>query len=165
MGRTGPGGGRHNYTIKFQLTRPVWGEPRRHWSRTRRRTSFQLTRPVWGEPPTPGRMMRPTRISTHSPRVGRTILLSHIKSLHCRFQLTRPVWGEPTDHMLVAARYKISTHSPRVGRTPSKKGRSAAVHHFNSLAPCGANRMARRRPKRPSPFQLTRPVWGEPPGR
>ena len=33
----------------FQLTRPVWGEPRM-LAGLELTTTFQLTRPVWGEP-------------------------------------------------------------------------------------------------------------------
>ena len=78
---------------------------------------FQLTRPVWGEPSVKNSGIVPLKISTHSPRVGRTRskTRSKIKNLHfnslapCganhyqskqknnnnQFQLTRPVWGEP----------------------------------------------------------------------
>ena len=78
----------------FQLTRPVWGEPLISLGRRTSRTTFQLTRPVWGEPPLPIQSPRCSRISTHSPRVGRTVM-------------------PPTNITLTA----ISTHSPRVGRT------------------------------------------------
>ena len=55
----------------FQLTRPVRGEPVVA-GRQRPRRQFQLTRPVRGEPiPRNGpRALR--KISTHSPRAGRT---------------------------------------------------------------------------------------------
>ena len=100
---------------------------------------FQLTRPVWGEP---GRIaVSPflSHISTHSPRVGRT-QIAHSTGHESRlFQLTRPVWGEPRSLLVPLLRPKfqltrpvwgepleldvsiminiISTHSPRVGRT------------------------------------------------
>ena len=124
--------------LLFQLTRPVWGEPR--FSRVRAiKLLFQLTRPVWGEPDVQRSVFDRSSISTHSPRVGRTLhsslhrhLCSHFNSLapcganpcgnracfkKSIFQLTRPVWGEP-----------------------HRKG----YLHL------------------PLPFQLTRPVWGEP---
>ena len=100
---------------------------------------FQLTRPVWGEPGRGSCKFGYLHISTHSPRVGRTIVsirctlyyedfnslapcganLSYTQSISSilAFQLTRPVWGEPG-----AWAQRNSTH----------------------------------------PFQLTRPVWGEP---
>ena len=56
---------------KFQLTRPVWGEPSRIWSINSHR-GFQLTRPVWGEPNDLRFQFVHFFISTHSPRVGRT---------------------------------------------------------------------------------------------
>ena len=102
---------------KFQLTRPVWGEPARilnsltpanistHSPRVGRTTFF-------------ARRGSKTAISTHSPRVGRTTMIllavltagdfnslapcgaNHrmIVTLRRRmsFQLTRPVWGEPS---------------------------------------------------------------------
>ena len=56
---------------------------------------FQLTRPVWGEPSLPTATDPNNGISTHSPRVGRTIILKMSTVLKQTFQLTRPVWGEP----------------------------------------------------------------------
>ena len=80
-------------------------------------SKFQLTRPVWGEPIFAKILYFPPRISTHSPRVGRTPvilklcdIIKYFNSLapcganlnsakRCitrfLFQLTRPVWGEP----------------------------------------------------------------------
>ena len=57
---------------KFQLTRPVWGEPRRILLYSDLNL-FQLTRPVWGEPLIFVSVTPYTIISTHSPRVGRTV--------------------------------------------------------------------------------------------
>ena len=148
------------FAIKFQLTRPVRGEPaddatdaqgsristhspragrtplrlrrpQRVWDfnslapcganrascpRWRRRSKFQLTRPVRGEPS--GIFVSPysLKISTHSPRAGRTYL-------GCLFGV----------HTF------ISTHSPRAGRTIIPLSRSFVNSNFNSLAPCGAN--------------------------
>ena len=59
-----------------------------------------------------------TNISTHSPRVGRTLILQNYLAIRCAFQLTRPVWGEPFRRMWGVLPFYISTHSPRVGRTP-----------------------------------------------
>ena len=100
---------------------------------------FQLTRPVWGEPRSYGSAAHVSKISTHSPRVGRTaassprcFMLFNFNSLApCGanlvayrrvtvkqlFQLTRPVWGEP----MIGA------------------GGGGSGGDFNSLAPCGAN--------------------------
>ena len=145
----------------FQLTRPVWGEPI-HEGQSLRRVGFQLTRPVWGEPYFRQDGEVYCEISTHSPRVGRTVMdrntVSHFSdfnslapcganqnivwSNNClpQFQLTRPVWGEPLIFFVVVAVRVISTHSPRVGRTPS-----LLIAEGLSIQ-----------------FQLTRPVWGEP---
>ena len=123
-------------------------------------------------------------ISTHSPRVGRTSaikgiyygapnfnslapcganLLRGVTDLwNYAFQLTRPVWGEPLIRQRLQSRFPISTHSPRVGRTKFFRKHCYAVHHFNSLAPCGANRPHCTPRRDRLSFQLTRPVWGEP---
>ena len=57
------------------------------------------------------------------------------------FQLTRPVWGEPSYSEYDNASGKISTHSPRVGRTQTSRQHTLSLDYFNSLAPCGANRV------------------------
>ena len=105
-----------------------------------RQQAFQLTRPVWGEPVLSMSNMILKRISTHSPRVGRT---------HCACRL-------------IARQCHISTHSPRVGRTCTSIDINAPPFHFNSLAPCGANPMGLILSILTAQFQLTRPVWGEP---
>ena len=103
---------------------------------------FQLTRPVWGEPSISSILARKSLISTHSPRVGRTHTIrsdiayaTHFNSLapcganprrHTArpyaysFQLTRPVWGEPCRLHNHSLGHHISTHSPRVGRTATQ---------------------------------------------
>ena len=102
-----------------------------------------------------------SKISTHSPRVGRTNICNFILLYLQKFQLTRPVWGEPPKRRLRKSRARISTHSPRVGRTridgnealklfisthSPRVGRTRLwrrdcldKNNFNSLAPCGAN--------------------------
>ena len=125
-------------------------------------SKFQLTRPVWGEPQSYINQYLGLSISTHSPRVGRTCG-SHVLRQCCNyfnslapcganpfleiqfatigiFQLTRPVWGEP----------ELTIPSLRISSD------------FNSLAPCGANRGILFSTAECMTFQLTRPVWGEP---
>ena len=140
---------------------------------------------MWGEPGWRLYACEHKRISTHSPRVGRTTAHAPINSTMRAFQLTRPVWGEPVTDVLIirfghnfnslapcganllVVRYghlykRISTHSPRVGRTLSPCPRRFVICYFNSLAPCGANRNRRADNQVRTQFQLTRPVWGEP---
>ena len=103
-----------------------------------------------------------THISTHSPRAGRTYVISrhagrapNFNSLApcganplprlnsggmSQFQLTRPVRGEPAFRDIFKRARHISTHSPRAGRTRLRA---------HAWAVCNA-------------FQLTRPVRGEP---
>ena len=117
---------------------------------------------MWGEPISGGTNKNEKRISTHSPRVGRTDVEVHVPptepnfnslapcgaNLNCpctacgynEFQLTRPVWGEPGG---VHVQHDL------------KKD-------FNSLAPCGANHERVAFQVLIIIFQLTRPVWGEP---
>ena len=146
---------------KFQLTRPVWGEPRgafslavrpRHFNslapcganRCRRRSrlvsgQFQLTRPVWGEPrSTLDRRVEDLHFNSLAPcGANRTARLAaaHVQP----FQLTRPVWGEPIGVGKFVGVFRISTHSPRVGRTLCVQTALEHLEDFNSLAPCGAN--------------------------
>ena len=63
-----------SWISRFQLTRPVWGEPLFVFV-TSTGLGFQLTRPVWGEPSSSLIASIASVISTHSPRVGRTFAL------------------------------------------------------------------------------------------
>ena len=124
----------------FQLTRPVWGEPILSGVSAIHPELFQLTRPVWGEPIFFMVVFEMPSISTHSPRVGRTVkIFGELRNVH-KFQLTRPVWGEPSTLLRL----------------------SECVFYFNSLAPCGANPEHNCVHDEIHIFQLTRPVWGEP---
>ena len=81
------------------------------------RDKFQLTRPVWGEPVKQIVTTPRVPISTHSPRVGRTLhrnikLSIYIISTHS------PRVGRTHRRLEIAVPHPISTHSPRVGRTP-----------------------------------------------
>ena len=49
-----------------------------------------------------------------------------------------------------------------MGRTRISLPRRDLTSHFNSLAPCGANPYQLAKEGLDIPFQLTRPVWGEP---
>ena len=79
-----------------------------------------------------------------------------------QFQLTRPMRGEPYAVCILGRVLFISTHSPHAGRTATVTCVKAFSEHFNSLAPCGANHSAEMAEKYDSPFQLTRPMRGEP---
>ena len=139
------------------------GANRRHTQSIEIIARFQLTRPVWGEPCCYCSSATSSKISTHSPRVGRTDPgdcghepSSYFNSLapcganqsdfvpqngRCAFQLTRPVWGEPGHNSGEIGLVSISTHSPRVGRTRRAWDAPRISAYFNSLAPCGANRI------------------------
>ena len=185
VGRTPEKRGTISKLLSFQLTRPVWGEPERLDNLAAHIVHFNSLAPCGANPLLAPDAFCLRAISTHSPRVGRTHReeLRRCKSeyfnslapcganlrgraaLPCRmrqFQLTRPVWGEPR---LIPSRLtltSISTHSPRVGRTAVSAIDQAAASDFNSLAPCGANPSICVNAPVASPFQLTRPVWGEP---
>ena len=122
----------------FQLTRPVWGEPRRV-SEHRINIGFQLTRPVWGEPKRTRIICTISRFQLTRPVWGEPRHTATSRNIR-RFQLTRPVWGEPDLLLLAWAKTRISTHSPRVGRTSPSFTCLGRESYFNSLAPCGANR-------------------------
>ena len=144
----------------FQLTRPVWGEPVVDGVGVAF-TEFQLTRPVWGEPDGYEAPVPDLRISTHSPRVGRTHrqgyepgLQLHFNSLapcganlcirrvgivNSSFQLTRPVWGEPDLSAKPSSKDTNFNSLAPCGANPIPFNISLLFDNFNSLAPCGAN--------------------------
>ena len=126
------------------------------------RLAFQLTRPAWGEPIDTVLIYIQKNISTHSPRVGRTLTIRSQPVLSYQFQLTRPARGEPAFNRKGYARAVISTHSPRVGRTLPSQSLRLSSYNFNSLAPRGANPLQYGFIANIHPFQLTRPAWGEP---
>ena len=101
---------------------------------------FQLTRPVWGEPRGSRARERLQHISTHSPRVGRTLHRREIRNDAKNFNSLAPCGAKHEIVLHFAEKQYISTHSPRVGRT------SKNFYNYLSAAK----------------FQLTRPVWGEP---
>ena len=185
-----PCGANHETTIpylrqrRFQLTRPVWGEPVTRKGTTCRRRHFNSLAPCGANPFSSAGMPTYLSISTHSPRVGRTHL-PNSRRVRCDyfnslapcganpfpsisttdpspFQLTRPVWGEPRQPEFSSLNCSISTHSPRVGRTRAAGLNPILAVDFNSLAPCGANPGKGIPPQAGTEFQLTRPVWGEP---
>ena len=118
---------------------------------------FQLTRPVWGEPDDLTEQAAIANISTHSPRVGRTQRHRQWCADRWEFQLTRPVWGEPVVSLLHKRILYISTHSPRVGRTSGVRPERIRPRNFNSLAPCGANPYMRILNRHPSHFNSLAP--------
>ena len=103
-----------------------------------------------------------SRISTHSPRVGRTLAFSALDKLHFYFNSLAPCGANLAILHNVFSNLSISTHSPRVGRTETAKSTDFKFAHFNSLAPCGANLVLNYGGDEDIEFQLTRPVWGEP---
>ena len=102
--------------IKFQLTRPVWGEPIHFWFLTKNQR-FQLTRPVWGEPDCNSSFAVLIADFNSLAPCGANQRQDRRDRGHDEFQLTRPVWGEPR----------------------LRRRRDLCDDDFNSLAPCGAN--------------------------
>ena len=101
--------------LQFQLTRPVRGEPA-PLAAADLPAAFQLTRPVRGEPEAIGTQAQAAKISTHSPRAGRT--------------------REPLRATIVG--YDFNSLAP-CGANPVAEKVYRVRTHFNSLAPCGAN--------------------------
>ena len=126
---------------------------------------FQLTRPMRGEPLNHASVSLSKWISTHSPHAGRTefavACAKYLKNFNSlapcganpdnrgapmlarKFQLTRPMRGEPNFGLSKNSLSLISTHSPHAGRTDRPDHSDDRLHNFNSLAPCGANLLAR----------------------
>ena len=97
---------------------------------------------MWGEPIERDRDADDDRISTHSPRVGRTKILTPLIEIVGHFNSLAPCGANPFVSVLVSCSWRISTHSPRVGRTHQTPPCNSGLYNFNSLAPCGANRNA-----------------------
>ena len=116
---------------------------------------------MWGEPFLSSPHLFLFWISTHSPRVGRTYCAGS-SGTSSKISTHSPRVGRTVLPLLCSFFTSISTHSPRVGRTAVTLKAPKATLHFNSLAPCGANRIISMIEVTTSPFQLTRPVWGEP---
>ena len=57
--------------------------------------AFQLTRPVWGEPDKRISSLLIAQISTHSPRVGRTLLLGCYYVVKVHFNSLAPCGANP----------------------------------------------------------------------
>src|SRR5699024_198374 len=102
------------------------------------------------------------QISTHSPRVGRTMDMETVVGTFTDFNSLAPCGANLVGVVPLMKLSTISTHSPRVGRTGGADGGKRYLVHFNSLAPCGANRRPLPSTWQGRQFQLTRPVWGEP---
>ena len=85
-----------------------------------RTLKFQLTRPVWGEPRKCMCSRSDCLISTHSPRVGRTDHLRGVHAFTFNFNSLAPCGANLGALMRVNRALDISTHSPRVGRTPKR---------------------------------------------
>ena len=148
---------------RFQLTRPVWGEPDRFSVHRSGMPDFNSLAPCWANPVV----------------LECCIIVVYFNSL-------APCGANLSDVIKYVLSHKISTHSPRVGRTVNRHRSGTPTLNFNSLAPCGANlegtgvnvetfnaisthspRVGRTTTattaiKMAYPFQLTRPVWGEP---
>ena len=124
--------------VKFQLTRPMRGEPC-IVRRFRGQQLFQLTRPMRGEPFWSRPAVRKRRYFNSLAPCGANRIYGNIGNRMMIFQLTRPVRGEPALPLPVITASPISTHSPRAGRTAPLHEHRGGHLHFNSLAPCGAN--------------------------
>ena len=82
-------GVRYSPFTNFNSLAPC-GANRPHCTPRRRRLSFQLTRPVWGEPKYGSDITASCSISTHSPRVGRTQISTRSTLLFCYFNSLAP---------------------------------------------------------------------------
>ena len=124
--------------LKFQLTRPVWGEPGDD-SIIQQMREISTHSPRVGRTPDGNWFTETWDISTHSPRVGRTWMTFGFREWNPDFNSLAPCGANLC--------FCVSR---------------ALYHHFNSLAPCGANLTCLSICFIETSFQLTRPVWGEP---
>ena len=126
--------------VEFQLTRPVRGEPLAAVYGTRELIHFNSLAPCGANPVRVARRRRHVKISTHSPRAGRTLGRWGLGLIFRIFQLTRPVRGEP---WYIIAIYIDVTNFNSLAPCGANPGLFRLIDQhadFNSLAPCGANR-------------------------
>ena len=146
----------------FNSLAPCGANPRRADTSTNS-YRFQLTRPVRGEPRSPALLPIFWAISTHSSRAGRTFKGVFLCGKSGNFNSLAPCGANPLwkVYILPSENFNslapcganhggevdflnfstISTHSPRAGRTTNSSQSRRVQRHFNSLAPCGANRV------------------------
>ena len=101
---------------QFQLTRPVWGEPLLNGILTFFARNFNSLAPCGANPVADYFGIPAGIISTHSPRVGRTLLRTHAPRLG-KISTHSPRVGRTFVETVNEISRNISTHSPRVGRT------------------------------------------------
>ncbi len=103
-----------------------------------KRLIFQSTLPAWGETFEPYTRKRKTKISIHSPRMGRDAVA-----------------------VVIAAAIVISIHSPRMGRDCTNTPKCPCIRYFNPLSPHGERHILDKYEATKSIFQSTLPAWGE----
>jgi len=149
----------------FQSTLPAWGETLAHGQVVAVRQRFQSTLPAWGE--TPPLLPPPlllafqstlpawgethaigtgwfsSKVSIHSPRMGRDGIRGHAAGAAAcfnplsphgerlsssirhsevlKFQSTLPAWGETVPFFQNLGWTEVSIHSPRMGRDNTRK--------------------------------------------
>ena len=168
----------------FNSLAPCGANPGRRRGRIVR-IGFQLTRPVWGEPRCPTLHKSLFLISTHSPRVGRTSVSIANGKYGIYFNSLAPCGANLVPRFFVVVLGGHFNSLAPCGANLQIFGQCRHIHDFNSLAPCGANltiddrlftyigisthspRVGRTRRgsstlSHQRTFQLTRPVWGEP---
>ena len=101
-------------------------------------------------------------ISTHSPRAGRTRGISEFRQAVYDFNSLAPCGANLLDGRERVWSDHFNSLAP-CGANPDERYLDGLPAYFNSLAPCGANQRERLRAYAHRGFQLTRPVWGEPP--
>ena len=146
---------------RFQLTRPVRGEPI-VVLRSLCPIQFQLTRPVRGEPfAVFYRISAVFNFNSLAP-CGANPRGRRAAASMPSFQLTRPVRGEPDDDDECIYAWSISTHSPRAGRTYTPLF-EYELHCISTHSPrAGRTDLTSSSSISLNTFQLTRPVRGEP---
>ena len=145
----------------FQLTRPVWGEPRLWSRRISRQYDFNSLAPCGANHSAAICLCSKRNFNSLAPcGANRTLSVSY--SCSTSFQLTRPVWGEPANLLRQRLQQMISTHSPRVGRTTFTRFNSSVASIFQLTRPVWGEPLQGAQVHFDRQFQLTRPVWGEP---
>ena len=102
-----------------------------------------------------------SKISIHSPRMGRDLVWCQLMNTSRLFQSTLPAWGETLNISRLYNSCWISIHSPRMGRDYMGWVKFTNYKNFNPLSPHGERLTSTGWTIKPSTFQSTLPAWGE----
>ena len=130
---------------RFQLTRPVRGEPQGHLLRRPESNHFNSLAPCGANRSWKHAQPSKKSISTHSPRAGRTLFVPLERDPAGHFNSLAPCGANPGSPSDVVISTDFNSLAPCGANLGGLRQRTDGPN-FNSLAPCGANQNCRYMP-------------------